>query len=339
MITMALVDKIELPTLNKEPSPHLFLSRDSQWIMSQVIIALLFPFAAAIYFFGIRVLLMVLVGVGTCVIAEATYQKLLRRKMTVRDGSAAITGFLIALSLPSTAPLWTIVVGSLFAIVIVKQLPGGIGRNVFNPAVAARVMLKIFFSPWITNWVLPGPDVIATATPLEGIGYFSSVIPEGVPSLWKLFLGIGLGGPVGETSKLMILLGMIYLIARRIISPQLPILYLLSLAVVTAVYGGFNFEYYMTHLLSGTAFFAAAYMVTDYSSQPLTPDGKIAFAIGAGVLTGIIRIVFNFPGGVGIAILIMNAASPVIDRYLTPRIYGHKQRIKNAITTRQKIVK
>ncbi|WP_373792425.1 RnfABCDGE type electron transport complex subunit D, partial [Jeotgalibaca porci] len=152
-----------------------------------------------------------------------------------------------------------------------------------------------------------------------------------------LFVGNQLGGPVGETSKLMILLGMAYLVARRIIPLQLPLLYLSGLAIVTALYGDFSYVYYMTHLLSGTAFFAATYMVTDYSSQPLTPDGKIIFALLAGILTGIIRIVFDFPGGVGIAILVMNGCSPWLDSYLAPRIYGHKKRIKNNKAARQRV--
>ncbi|MGP6139212.1 RnfABCDGE type electron transport complex subunit D [Jeotgalibaca sp. A127] len=336
---MTTVTKNGLSELKRNPSPHLYVSRTSQWIMNQVLIALLFPLVAGVYFFGWRVLLMAMVGIATSILAEYIYQKATNKKITINDNSAAVTGLLIALSLPVTAPLWTIVIGCLFAIIFVKQLPGGIGRNILNPAVAARVMLKLFFSPWITNWVLPGPDLISTATPLSFIGNFSNTVPGDVPELGKLFLGIDLGGPVGETSKLMIIMGMLYLIGRRIISPYLPIIYIMSLATVTAVYGDFSFTYFMTHVLSGTAIFAATYMVTDYSSQPLTPDGKIVFAIGAGLLTGIIRIVFSFPGGVGFAILIMNACSPLIDRHLAPRIYGHRSRLKNNTPIRQKVTK
>lgn len=328
--------KINLDNLITVPSPHLYAKPSAQWVMLQVILALLFPLASGWYFFGFRVLIMVAVGVTSSVLAEVSYQRVKKRKVTVNDLSAVVTGMLIALSLPSTAPLWTIIVGSLFAILIVKQLPGGIGRNVFNPAVAARVMLKAFFSPWITNWVLPGPDLISTATPLEYIGHFSRTVPEEVPGLLDLFLGTNLGGPVGETSKIMILIGMVYLIARKIISPKLPLLYLFSLTAVATLYGDFSFEYVMTHVLSGTAIFAAVYMVTDYSSQPLTPDGKIVYACAAGVLTGIIRILFDFPGGVGFSILIMNACGPLIDRHLAPRIYGHKQRVKNNKAAREK---
>ena len=328
---------INTKQLKRDASPHLKVNRSSQWVMQQVLVALIFPFIAAIYFFGWRVILMVGLGIVSALLAEYGYQKLTNKTVTIQDGSAAITGVLISLSLPVTAPLWTIVIGNLFAIIVVKQLPGGIGRNLFNPAVAARVMLKLFFSPWITNWVLPGPDLVSTATPLEAIGNWTPVVGAEVPGLWDLFVGNQLGGPVGETSKLMILLGMAYLVARRIIPLQLPLLYLSGLGIVTALYGDFSYVYYMTHLLTGTAFFAATYMVTDYSSQPLTPDGKIIFALLAGILTGIIRIVFDFPGGVGIAILIMNGCSPWLDSYLAPKIYGHKKRIKNNKATRQRV--
>ncbi|WP_067840422.1 RnfABCDGE type electron transport complex subunit D [Amphibacillus sediminis] len=312
--------------LNKTPSPHLYSRRSSGWIMQQVIIALLFPTIAATYFFGWRVLLMVAVGMISSIGFEFLYQKWRGLDITIHDYSAAVTGMLIGLSLPVTAPMWSIVLGSAFAILLVKQLPGGIGRNAFNPAVAARVMLKIFFSPWITNWVTPEPDVVATATPLEYIGNFSRSVPAEVPGLWDLFLGVGLGGNVGETSKLAILIGFVYLVVRGIIDYKVPIIFVLTTATLASLYGDFSFTYYMTHVLSGTLLFGAVYMVTDYSSGALTPDGKIVFAIGCGVLTMLLRIVFDFPGGIGIAILIMNGLAPLIDKYLAPRIYGHKKR-------------
>ncbi|WP_017471580.1 RnfABCDGE type electron transport complex subunit D [Amphibacillus jilinensis] len=308
------------------PSPHLFSKRSSAWIMQQVLIALLFPAIAATYFFGWRVLLMIAVGIISSVGFEYAYQKLRGLTITIYDYSAAVTGMLIGLSLPVTAPWWSIIVGSAFAILIVKQLPGGIGRNAFNPAVAARVMLKVFFTPWITNWVTPEPDVISIATPLEYVGHFSRTVPEEVPGLWDLFIGTGLGGNVGETSKLAILIGLIYLVVRGIINVKIPLLYILTVAIITSIYGDYSFTYMMTHVLSGTLFFGATYMATDYSSGALTPDGKTVFAIGCGILTAVIRIVFNFPGGVGFAILIMNGLAPLIDKHLAPRIYGHRKR-------------
>ncbi|SEO41149.1 electron transport complex protein RnfD [Amphibacillus marinus] len=313
------------------PAPHLYSKRKSSWIMQQVMIALVFPTIAAIYFFGWHVLVMVALGIGSSVAFEYLYQKWKGIDITISDYSAALTGMLIGLSLPVTAPWWSIIVGSAFAILIVKQLPGGIGRNAFNPAVAARVMLKVFFTPWITNWVTPQPDVVSTATPLQYIGNFSRAVPEHMghgefPGLWDLFLGIGLGGNVGETSKLAILLGLIYLVGRGIIGLKIPVIYVTAFAAIMSIYGNFSFTYMITHVLSGTLLFGAVYMATDYSSGALTPDGKKVFALGCAILTALIRIVFNFPGGVGIAILIMNGFAPLIDKHFASRIYGHKKR-------------
>lgn len=311
------------------PSPHVRSKRTSSWIMGQVMIALIPPMIAATFFFGLQVLLMVAVGIGSAVLSEYAYQRIRYQEVKINDLSAGVTGMLIGLSLPVTAPLWTVVLGSVFAIVIVKQLNGGIGKNYFNPAVAARVMLKAFFSPWITNWVLPsawGVDAVAGATPLEFIGNRAQTVSEQVPELWELFLGINLGGNVGETSKIAILIGMLYLIFRRVIHPKIPILYILTTVLIMGFWSAFNFDFMMTHALTGTLFFAATYMATDYSSGSLTPAGKTVFAIGCGVLTAFFRIVFNYPGGVGFAILIMNFLAPFIDGKLMPRIYGHKTR-------------
>lgn len=312
--------------LMKSASPHVRTRRTTPWIMNQVLIALMPPTAAAVYFFGYKVLLLVALGIITSVLSEYLYQRLTYRKVTISDKSAMVTGVLLGLSLPVSAPWWTVVIGSVFAIVIVKQLGGGIGRNRFNPALAARVMLKAFFSPWITNWVLPGPDAVSSATPLEYLGSGVKVVADVVPDLRELFLGINLGGNAGETSKLFILVGMIYLIVRRIINPKIPILYILTATLVTGFYSGFNFEFMMSHALSGTLFFAATYMATDYSSGALTPEGKTIFAVGAGLLTAFFRIAFTYPGGVGFAILIMNGLAPMIDQRFMPRIYGHKER-------------
>ncbi|GEM01240.1 electron transport complex protein RnfD [Halolactibacillus halophilus] len=317
--------------LNVRASPHLKSHRKTDWMMKQVIIALLLPLMAAIYFFGIKSLGLVLVGVASSVLFEYSFQKFRDQPVRINDYSAVITGMLIGLSVPVTAPYWTIIIGSFFAIVIIKQLPGGIGRNMFNPAVGARVMLKVFFSPWITNWVTPGTDAVSTATPLESIGHFSTTISKDVPGLFELFLGVNLGGNIGETSKLIIILAFIYLVVRGVINMKIPLLYVGTVAVISSIYGGFSFDYMMTHVLSGTLIFAAVFMATDYTSGALTPDGKTIFAICAGFLTIAIRLIFNFPGGVGFAILIMNALSPVIDKYLAPRIYGHKKRPKVAL--------
>lgn len=321
--------------LRVDPSPNIRSKRTSAWVMDQVIIAMLPPVIAATFFFGWWVLVMVVIGVSTAVASEYLYQKLTYKPIKIHDRSAAVTGMLIALSLPVTAPIWLIVFGSVFAIVLVKQMNGGLGRNYFNPAVASRVAIKLFFTPWLANWVLPGGffgsgyrgvDAVGSATPLSFIGDGAQTVSEQVPGLWDLFVGFNLGGNIGETSKLAILIGMLYLIFRKVINPKIPILYLVSTFTVMAFWSSFNFDFMMTHILSGTLFFGATYMATDYSSGALTPEGKTVFAIGCGVLTALFRIIFDHPGGVGYSILIMNALAPFIDSKLMPRIYGHEKR-------------
>jgi len=317
------------------PSPHIRTTRTSSWVMAQVMVALIPPMLAATYFFGWWVLAMVAIGITTAVASEYIYEKLTYKPLTIHDNSAALTGMLIGLSLPVTAPIWMIMFGSAFAIIIVKQMGGGIGKNYFNPAVAGRVAIKAFFTPWLANWVLPGGlfgsgyrgvDAVSTATPLEYIGDGARTISNEVPDLFDLFMGFNLGGNVGETSKFAILIGMLYLIFRRIINPKIPILYILSTVVVMGFWSTYNFDFMMAHALTGTLFFGATYMATDYSSGSLTPQGKTIFAIGCGVLTAFFRITLDHPGGVGYSILIMNALAPFIDNKLMPRIYGHKTR-------------
>lgn len=317
------------------PSPHVRSKRTSAWVMDQVMIALVPPTIAATFFFGWWVLVMVAIGITTAVVSEYLYQKLTYKPIKIHDHSAAVTGMLIALSLPVTAPIWMIIFGAVFAIVIVKQFNGGIGRNYFNPAVAARVVIKVLFTPWLANWVLPGGlfgsgyrgvEAIASATPLEFIGNGAQVVPEQVPGIFDLFMGFNIGGNIGETSKFAILIGMLYLIFRRVINPKIPILYIFTTFLVMTLWSSFDFNFELTHILTGTLFFGATYMATDYSSGALTPEGKTVFAIGCGLLTAFFRITLDHPGGVGYSILIMNALAPYIDSKLMPRIYGHKSR-------------
>ena len=311
--------------LSMGPAPHLRDPKTAAGIMRDVMIALLFPAAAAVFLFGTRVLVMCTLGIASAVFFEAVYQKAAGRKITVGDYSAALTGLLVALSLPTTAPLWSIILGNAFAILVVKQLPGGIGRNPLNPAVASRVMLKIFMEPQITGWVMPGPDAVTTATPLEYIGYFTRTVSPELPPLTDLFWGF-MGGGIGETSKFFILFGFIYLVWRKIIDPRVPAAAVLGVGIVIFLYSGFNLTFTGYHLLSGTLIFAAVYMVTDYSSGPLTLKARIVYAFLIGVLTAALRILFQLPGGIGIAILVMNIFSGKIDRILTPRVIGYSKR-------------
>ncbi|AYW51223.1 MAG: RnfABCDGE type electron transport complex subunit D [Tetragenococcus halophilus] len=322
------------------PSPHIRSKRTVEGIMTEVLIALVPPIIAAVYFFGWWVFVQLAVAIIVAVFSEFLYQKITYQKVTIHDRSALVTGTLIGLSFPITAPLWVVAITSLFAIVVVKQWnlglgKGGIGRNYLNPAVTARVCAKIFFTPFFTDWVLPtgffggpygGVDAVSSSTPLEFVGHGAQRVSDKVPDLGELFLGLDLGGNIGETSKLAIVIGMLFLIFRRIINPKIPILFIGSTVLVMCFWGNFNLEFMLTHALTGTLFFGATYMATDYSSGALTPAGKTIFAVGGGVLTALIRMIFDFPGGFGIAIIIMNICAPFIDQKLMPRIYGHKKR-------------
>lgn len=323
--------------LKAGPSPHVRSKRTSAWVMTQVMIALIPPTIAATFFFGWWALVQVSLGIVSAVLAEYAYQRFTYKPIKIHDRSAAVTGMLIGLSFPVTVSPIMIVGASAFAIIIVKQLGGGIGKNYFNPAVAARVVFKAFFTPWLANWVLPGGffgtgyrgiDAISSATPLEFIGDGAQIVPEQVPGLWDLFLGTNLGGNLGETSALAISIGMIYLIFRGVIHAKIPILFILTTMLAMAFWSSFDLNFMVTHALSGTLFFGATYMATDYSSGSLTPEGKTWFAIGCGLITAFFRIAFDYPGGVGFAILIMNAVAPYMDKHLMPRIYGQKDRPK-----------
>lgn len=326
-------------SLKMTPSPHLRDRRTSSWIMRQVIIALLIPTAGGVYFFGGRVLLIIAISVGSSVLFEYVYQKMIGRKVMINDFSAVVSGMLIALSLPVTIPIWMILLATFFAIIVIKQLPGGIGKNPFNPAVAARILLVILFFEEFMDFPEPrgATDVFSSATPLNmlsnlapGVDAVSTATGAGaeIPSLLDLFLGVNLGGNIGDTSTALLLIALIYLIVRRIIEPHIPFLFVLPVAIIALVGSGFDVEFMMQHVLTGTLIFAAVFMVTDYSSTPFNPTGKIIFAIGAGIITVLFRFYSPYPGGVGFGILIMNVFVPILDRNFPPRIYGHKKRRK-----------
>ena len=305
---------------NKELNPFFspFIKRkiNSQWIMSQVMVALTFPSVASIYYFGIRSLWMILFSILVSVGLEYLYQTIAKKEVTIKDRTAIITGWLIALTVPVTAPFWTIFVGDFVAIVIIKQLFGhGVGNNIINPAVFGRVFLKIFCTPWITNWVTPGPDVVATSTPLANIGFFEKHLPPDMLSLTDLFLGKHLGGPIGETSKLMILIAFIYLVSLKVIDWRIPVVNILSCGLVIFLYSH-DLQFTLTHILSGTLVFGAVFMITDYTTTPITRNGKLLFAACCGVLIAFLRICFNLPGGVGIAIVVMNLLTPSINKVI-----------------------
>ena len=304
-------------------APFLRREKKTVHIMGDVLIALMPVSVMAVVMFGLRSLLLMVISVATCVFLEFITQRIMKRPSTVYDLSACVTGLLIGLSFPVVTPIWLIVFADFVAIVFIKQLPGGLGRNVFNPAVFARVLSKVLFTPFFTNWVSPLPDMTSTATPLSMIGNGMESVPAGAPSLYQVFMG-NIGGNMGETVKWAIILGFLYLSVRKVINPLIPLATLVGLFLTTLLFGGTDPYFALYHVLTGTAMFASVFMVTDYTSGPLHTTGRIYYALIIGILTGILRYVFNLPGGIGIAILIMNMFSPFMDKITEPRAYGEK---------------
>ena len=298
------------------PGPHLRGKLSVSKIMCYVVLALLLPTGAAVYFFGYRALLVIMVSVIVAMLTEYGVKKL-RKRAFVMDGSSVVTGLLLALILPPTIPLWMAAIGSVFAIAIVKEAFGGLGHNIFNPSLGGRAFMTASFSAEMTTWVLPMgfvADAVTSATPLS-----ERFVWEGDKlSLYKeLFLG-NTGGSIGETSVLLILIGGLSLIALRIIDWRTPLVYIGTVALLSLILG----EDAIFHVLAGGLMLGAFFMATDYVTSPITPRGRVIFGIGAGILTIVIRQYGGLPGGVCYSILFMNAVTPLIDRYVKIKPYG-----------------
>ncbi len=298
-------------------SPHIRSSITTQRIMLDVLIALLPATVAGCLIFGLRALLVVAVTTFSCVLFEYLFNLIMKREQTVSDLSAAVTGLLLGLNLPANIQLWQAVVGSAFAIIIVKCLFGGLGCNVVNPAITARVFMLIAFSS-LAKAAFP-VDAVAGATPLVHL-----VVGGSKLDLLDLFVG-NVGGAIGETSKLAILIGGIYLLSRRVISWHIPVSFIATVFVLSYLIDGFNFVSALQWILSGGLFLGAFFMATDYVTSPSSWGGKLIFGFGAGLLTVIIRFYGNYPEGVSFAILLMNILNPYIEK-LTPRkLFGGKK--------------
>lgn len=296
--------------LSASSSPHIRAKEDTGVIMRDVAIALIPALIASVYYFGMDAFILTLVSVVTAVVTEGLIQKIIKKPIRITDGSAVVTGMLLAFNLPPTAPWWLAVIGSAFAIAIVKEAFGGIGQNFMNPALAARAFLLASWGTRMTafRW----PDIVGTATPL-------AMLEAGgdLPSYMNLFLG-NIAGTLGETSTLAILIGAAYLLYRGVIGWRIPVIYIGTVAVITFVAGSDP----IYHLLSGGLMLGAFFMATDYSSSPVTAKGQVIFALGCGILTSVIRLWGGYPEGVSYSILLMNVATPLIDKYIRPRIYG-----------------
>lgn len=294
------------------PSPHIRDSVTVEEIMYSVIAALIPAVAAGVYFFGARVLAVIAVSIAAAVLTEYAAVRMMGRKFR-NDGSAILTGLLLALVLPPTVPLWMPAAGSFFAIAIAKCAFGGLGHNIFNPALAGRIFLALSWPSLMARWPeWAGPDGITTATPLQLWKYQGVLTPH-----LKLFIG-NVGGCIGETSALALLIGGLFLIAKGYIDWKIPVSYVGTVGLLMWLLG----EDPIFHVLAGGLLLGAFFMATDYVTTPLTGRGRAVFGVGAGILTVVFRMYSGMPEGVAFSILIMNAFTPLIDRLIRPRVYG-----------------
>ncbi|QGU95806.1 RnfABCDGE type electron transport complex subunit D [Clostridium bovifaecis] len=299
-------------------SPHIRDNNSVQSIMRDVIIALLPATAAGIYYFKLNAFLVVLTAVIACVASELVWCKATKSPNTTKDLSAVVTGLLLAFNVPPTLPLWMVVVGSVFTMVVVKALFGGIGQNIVNPALAGRAFLLASYPVAMTTWTNP-VDGVTGATPLA-ILKGAEATGATLPSISQAFLG-QVGGCIGETSALALLIGFAYLLYRRVITWHIPVVYIGTVFVLGMIMGrsplGGVYE-----IMAGGLMLGAIFMATDYTTSPMTTKGQIVFALGCGILTSVIRQFGGYPEGVSYSILIMNLIVPLIDRKFKPRVFG-----------------
>ncbi len=306
------------------PSPHDENYLKTSHIMLNVVIALLPAYIAGCVYFGLRALLLGAVCIVSCVAFEYLCRRIMKRENTIGDLSAVVTGLILAMNLPVTLPLWMAVIGSFVAIVIVKQLFGGIGQNFANPAITARIVLMVSFPAAMTNWVKPfwyrTADAVSGATPLLTIGTDAA----GQPSLLDLFIG-KTGGCLGETCALALLIGGLYLAARKIISLAAPLSFIGSLFILCLIAGCDP----LSQILAGGVFLGAFFMATDYATTPISTKGKIVFGIGCGIITFVIRRFGSYPEGVSFSILLMNVLTPYIEQLTRTKVFGAKEAAKS----------
>jgi electron transport complex protein RnfD len=337
------------PKLSITPSPHIRDGMDIKGVMYAVVIALVPAAAGSVYFFGLRALFIIVLACVSAIATEAVCQKAMKRKITVADGSALVTGILLSFNVPPGVPYWLPVVGSVFAVAVAKIPFGGLGYNPLNPALAARAFLLASWPVYMTAaWTAPsrgsvsGISAITTATPLGVFKYARGLLVDpsaaaeeisraniylgelySGASLRNLFFG-NVGGCVGETSVLLLLVGAGYLFLRRIICWRIPISYIGTVALITWIFGGKGafHGHPLFHMLSGGLILGAFFMATDMVTSPITSRGKLIFGVGCGVIASIIRLWGGYPEGVSYSILIMNITVPLIDRYTRPRKLG-----------------
>ena len=307
--------------LSLQSSPHIREKHNTRTIMLDVIIALMPALLVGIIVLGIRSLLVVALSVISAVVIEYLYCLITKRNNTILDGSAVVTGLLLAMTLPASVPLWQVVVGNLFAIIIIKKLFGGIGENIFNPALSARAFLMLIYPAGLTIYKST-VDGVTSSTPLHQM--VMPALPDA--SLLDMFIG-NCPGSIGEISALALLIGLAYLVFRKVISLRIPVSYIVTVFVITLIFSKTDspLKWSLYSILSGGVMLGAIFMATDYSTSPVTPKGQVIFGFGCGLLTVLIRYFGLFPEGVTYAILIMNSLVWIIDQFTAPRRFGTKK--------------
>ena len=308
-------------------TPHVRSKESIQSIMRDVIIALVPATAAGIYYFGLRALILIVAAIISAVFFEWLYEKITKKPVTINDLSAVVTGLLLAMNLPASAPVWVAIVGSAFAIIFAKQLFGGLGQNFINPALAGRAFLLASYPTEMTTWVVPNglaADAATYATPLAQLknGALDA-------SLKKLVMG-QVGGTIGETCAIALIIGGIYLLYKHVISWKIPVIYIATVFILFAVIGRHGMRMPLQEIFAGGVMLGGIFMATDYASSPVTPKGQVIFAVGAGLLTYLIRTFGGYPEGVSYSILIMNCCVPLIERFTEPTIFGALPKTKEA---------
>lgn len=313
-------------------SPNVRTNKDTSYIMKQVVIALLPATLAALFFFRLSALNVIFFCVTGSVGAEFLCQKISKQESTIGDFSAVVTGLLLAFNVPASLPWWMCLLGAAFAIIVVKMVFGGIGNNFVNPALAARAFLLASFPVAMTlwtrtgvNWVSSGNiDAYTTATPLSflkaGSNGVSSLADSGI-SISNMLIG-NIGGCIGETSAVLIILGGLYLMYKGIINYVIPTFYICTVAILMFILGGFNFTFVIYELLAGGLMLGAFFMLTDYTTSPMTKKGQIIYAVLAGLITTVIRLYGGYPEGVSYSILLVNIMTPLIDKYTKTKVFG-----------------
>lgn len=303
--------------LHVSSSPHVRCKDTTQNLMLDVVIAMLPAAAFGVYRFGVYALVVILATVAACVASEYIWQKLMHKPITVNDCSAVVTGMILALNMPPEIPVWIPMLGGVFAIIVVKQLYGGLGHNFMNPALAARCFLLISFAGLMNDFssAAIGFDSLTGATPLASMRAGSGA------DLSALFLGL-IPGTIGEVSTLALLIGGVYMIVKKVISPKIPLTYIGTFAVFVFLFGGFDISYTLNQICAGGLVFGAFFMATDYVTSPITPKGQVVYGVILGLITGVFRLWGASPEGVSYAIILSNLFVPMIERFTLPKAFG-----------------